>query len=49
MISVISRTKILRLEWAFRIPNRGFPNGSVVKSLPTNARDAGDAGLILLS
>ena len=25
---------------------RGFPGGSVVKNLPTNAGDTGDAGLI---
>ena len=23
-----------RLEWAFSIPNKGFPDGSVVQNLP---------------
>ena len=28
------------------IYNRGFPGGAVVKNLPANAGDSGDAGLI---
>ena len=32
--------------WVSCKPQTGFPGGSVVKNLPTNAGDTGDAGLI---
>ena len=37
------------LWWAFSsqlVPKAGFPSGSVVKNLPADAGDTGDAGLI---